>query len=228
MKQLMLGIKEEETIRPEKISNLIAGIEKAYVVIQKHNPDAGDVLIVVYQSPSGSTKMGHFWRGSWFTQDERGVRHEMDEILISSHILAEGADAVMETLLHEAVHSIAKNRGIQDISRQNRWHNNKFRKLAHEVGLTTDKHPTVGCTTGELDSETAPLYVGAVKMIEEVLKVFQDLKTKTPDIKKPRKKLYITADCPCGRSFRMKPAEFNLGRIECIQCGEYFVEILED
>jgi len=228
MEQLTLGIQDEETIKPERISNVIAGIEKAYAVIRQHNPDAGPALIVVYQPPKGTAKLGHFWRGSWFAQDSWGERHEMDEIMISSHILAEGADAVLETLLHEAVHSIAKTRGIKDTSRNNRWHNNKFRKLAHEVGLTTGKHPSFGCSTGELDSETAPLYMGAVKMIEEVLSVFQDLKTVTPDIKKPRKKLYLTAECACGRSLRMKPVQFNSGSITCYSCGEDFIQVSED
>jgi len=54
---------------------------------------------------------------------------------MAGETLAKGARQVLQTMLHEAAHVMAKVRDIQDTSRQGRWHNAKFKDLAVELGL---------------------------------------------------------------------------------------------
>lgn len=51
------------------------------------------------------------------------------EVFVGGEGLARGPADVLATLLHEAAHALAHVRGIQDTSRQGRWHNAQFKAL---------------------------------------------------------------------------------------------------
>ena len=53
--------------------------------------------------------------------------------------LAWGPADVLATFLHEAAHALAQVRGINDTSRQGRWHNARFKSVAEEVGIAVSK-----------------------------------------------------------------------------------------
>jgi hypothetical protein len=59
----------------------------------------------------------------------------LSEVFITADGLAGSATEVLGTLVHEASHAIAFQRGIKDTSRQGRYHNKRFKALAEEVGL---------------------------------------------------------------------------------------------
>jgi hypothetical protein len=58
----------------------------------------------------------------------------LSEVLITADGLAGSATDVMGTLVHEATHAIAFQRGIKDTSRQGRYHNRRFKTIAEEIG----------------------------------------------------------------------------------------------
>jgi hypothetical protein len=68
----------------------------------------------------------------------------VSEVFITDGALARGAVDVFGILLHEAAHMIADSRGINDTSRQGRYHNGRFRAVAEEVGLQGDRDPVAG------------------------------------------------------------------------------------
>ncbi|WP_238487764.1 tyrosine-type recombinase/integrase [Actinoplanes flavus] len=68
-------------------------------------------------------KWGHFASLRW----QHGDR-QLPEVLVSGEGLKRSPAEILVTLLHEAAHGLADVRGIQDTSRQGRWHNKKFGK----------------------------------------------------------------------------------------------------
>jgi len=76
--------------------------------------------------------LGRFWTAAAASRAWAGAVYRVE--VTRAGLLREPA-AVAETLVHEATHALARQRSIQDTSRQGRWHNSKFRALALELGL---------------------------------------------------------------------------------------------
>ena len=57
------------------------------------------------------------------------------EVFITDAILGRGALDTLEVVLHEAAHTVAKQRGVKDTSSDGRYHNARFRHVAEELGL---------------------------------------------------------------------------------------------
>jgi hypothetical protein len=57
------------------------------------------------------------------------------EVCITDDSLADGAEDVLNTQLHEPAHLLANVRGIRDTSSRGRYHNGRFREVARELGL---------------------------------------------------------------------------------------------
>ncbi len=69
----------------------------------------------------------------------------MSEVLITVDGVAGSAVEIFATLLHEAVHAVASERGIKDTSRQGRYHNARFRAIAgSSASRRAATHPSVG------------------------------------------------------------------------------------
>ena len=65
---------------------------------------------------------------------------------------------VLGTLLHEAAHALSAARGIQDTSRQGRYHNKKFKACAEELGISVEHDPRLGWSITTLPAQTATKY----------------------------------------------------------------------
>src|SRR4029450_12326513 len=102
---------------------------------------------------AGQTKWGHFASMRWQRGSDR-----LPEVLVSGDGLARTPGEVLTTLLHEAAHSLADARTIQDTSRQGRWHNKRFAALATELGLDPRMDPRLGWSPCTLPPETAETY----------------------------------------------------------------------
>lgn len=112
-------------------SAVVALLEHVWSRIQEDHSELPDVVIVTGSgiAPGGS-KWGHFRPEGW--KAESGNQHEM---FIAGEALAKGGKQVVQTMLHEAAHTLAKVRGIKDTSRQGRWHSRAFATLAEELGM---------------------------------------------------------------------------------------------
>lgn len=120
-------------------SSVVALLEKVWARIRADHPELPEVVITT--GSGEGTKWGHFRAESWKVRAEEGAavsdagpgrRHEL---FLASEALAKGANQVLQTMLHEAAHTISKVRDVKDTSRQGRWHNAAFRKAAEEMGL---------------------------------------------------------------------------------------------
>ena len=106
--------------------------------IQTHHPEIPAVVIVV-GSGSSSKKASELQYGHYATLRWQHGDTRLPEVLVSGEGLRRTPAEVLTTLLHEATHALADRRGIQDTSRQGRWHNRHFATLAGELGLTATK-----------------------------------------------------------------------------------------
>jgi hypothetical protein len=120
-------------------SSVVALLEKVWARIRTDHPELPEVVITT--GSGEGTKWGHFRPESWKVRAEEGAavtatgpgrRHEL---FLASEALAKGANQVLQTMLHEAGHTLSRVRDIKDTSRQGRWHNAQFRKAAEEMGL---------------------------------------------------------------------------------------------
>lgn len=201
------------------LSNVTTSLERAWAAIRTRFPDVGSAAVVVYL-PQAADRKGHYWRRAWETR----TCENLDEIFVSSAVLGEGADATMHVLVHEAVHSACATCGLQDTSRQGRYHNQVFAERAREMGLVVVPCADVGCTTLALTDEARRWFVHAIEDIWRSLDLWQ--LTREGKTKKPRpRKRYIALVCPtCGRIVRVTRTDAAKGAIVCVPCKDVFVK----
>jgi len=206
------------------LSPIVHVLERAYAAIRVINPDARPAVITVYRHDSGTLR-GYFHESQFISRQaerEDGDPQRWDEIQIDSTILQEPARQVLCTLLHEACHSMATHRGIQDTSRQGRYHNRNFAELAQEVGLTTSTLSGIGVVTPDVADATAQRYATVLQDLAETLTLYQEPKVRAPK-GKGKKSRMVKATCPgCDRIIRASQKTFDAGAIVCQPCATDF------
>ena len=121
-------------------SLLVAALEHTWQTIRTRHPDVPDAVLVVASGAEGKRlNLGHFAPHRW--QVNGADRHE---VLVGGEGLQRGPVDVLGTLLHEAAHGLAQAAGIQDTSRQGRYHNRRYATLARELGLEVTSLQPIG------------------------------------------------------------------------------------
>ncbi|QKW32462.1 hypothetical protein HUT17_04845 (plasmid) [Nocardiopsis flavescens] len=118
-------------------SDIITVLERAWARIRADHPEVPEVTVVTgsgyLAAEPGTITWGHHWAGRW-RHDAYG--RPRAELFIAGELLNDGAAKLLETMLHEAAHALAKVRGIVDTCDEgSRYHNKEFLKLAQELGL---------------------------------------------------------------------------------------------
>jgi hypothetical protein len=142
--------------------------------------------------------------------------------MVSGEGLSRTADQVFTTLLHEATHGLAAVRGIKDTSRQGRWHNKQFAKLAAELGMTTTKDDKLGFSPCELTELTAARYRATITALGEALNAYRHPET-FEGKERTNNNNGVSAECECPRKLRISLTVFEAGPIRCDVCGEAFL-----
>lgn len=104
----------------------------------------------------------------------------MHELFIGGEGLARGGRGVLGTLLHEAAHGAANARGIQDTSRQGRYHNAKFKVIAESFGLTIEHGKGIGWSLTTVPDNTAALYAAEVVQLDAAVTAATKATAKRP------------------------------------------------
>ncbi|MGL5859880.1 MAG: hypothetical protein ACRCY9_01295, partial [Phycicoccus sp.] len=163
----------------------------------------------------------------------------LHELFVGGEGLARGGVELVGTLLHEAAHGIAQTRGIQDTSRQGRYHNSKFREIGEEVGLELTRHEVIGWSLTTVPPATARAYGAQVAVLEAALVVHRvaEHHATTPGPNGPggldgatgdgpgdagRRRGSVAAVCGCPRRIRVAPSVLDAGPITCGVCNELF------
>lgn len=226
------------TVRP-----LVDALERGWAAIRALHPDTPEAVLVIGPGDDNpkALKLGHWSPGRWVVPAE-GRRAE---VLISGESLQWGAAEIFNTLLHEAAHGIAWKRKVQDTSRQGRYHNREYKKIAEEVGLVVKKDPGLGWAITEIPSATVLRYAEAITDLQDAI----DANKKAH--RRGRGAVEVEAEeegesegdggaegdegtkpstlrvCACGRKLRVAPAVYELGLIMCGVCARPFLGVEE-
>ena len=152
------------------------------------------------------------------------------EINIGAGTLARPIEEVTATLLHEMVHCFNYERGIQDRSRGDTYHNRRFKTAAEERGLSVSHHEKYGWSITEPTEQLLEFVInnGLTDILinrNESLMGFRITGTGTHNgtastgvVKTSSSRKYICS-C-CGNSVRATKRV----RIACLDCEEEMLE----
>jgi hypothetical protein len=199
------------------VADLVGALERAWQAIRANHPEIPAAVVVVASgTATGRAKHGHYAAMRWQHGTDR-----LPEVLVSGEGLKRPVSEVLTTLLHEAAHGLAEARGIQDTSRQGRWHNRKFAKLADELGLDTSKDPRIGWSPCTLRDTTAGDYREVLDDLAAALSAYRHPEMAGPGSARKNNNALACA-CACSRRIRVAKAVLDLGPITCTICDTDF------
>jgi hypothetical protein len=199
-------------------SAVVAALEHAWTAICAHHPDVPQVVVILgagSEARRGVFKWGHFAAARWHVG---GANHP--EVLVSGEGLNRGARAVLATLLHEAGHGLADTRGVNDTSRQGRWHNRRFAALAGELGLEVSFDKTTGWSQTSIGERLAGRYTAQLDGLVAALGLWRHTERQHGPAAGSRN--LLACACGCGRRLRVAPATLEQAPILCGACEEPF------
>lgn len=229
---------------------MVAALEAAWSAIQERHREVPAVVVTLGAGsvgvPAGALKLGHFAARRWVTReaDPSGMSATVAELFVGGEGLGQGAESVLTTLLHEAAHGVADVRGIQDTSRQGRYHNRRFKALGEELGLVITQTPPIGWSGTELAPGTAEEYAEELEELALALTAYRHIEGQVPADpnapagpdddrgeagvdgkaggRRPKNGLVLVCGCPKPRKIRASGAVVEVGPILCGVCGSEF------
>ena len=199
-------------------SAVVAAMERAWTAIRAHHPEVPEVIVVLgagSQARRGLFKLGHFAAARWQVADTRRA-----EVLVSGEGLGRGARDVLGTLLHEAAHGLADAREVKDTSRQGRYHNRRYARLAGEVGLDVAHDARTGWSQTTVPDQLALVYADELADLDAALNLWHYAEQQLPAPAGSRN--LLACACPCGRKLRVAKQTLAQAPIWCGACAEPF------
>jgi hypothetical protein len=196
---------------------LIGALEHAWQQIGERHPDLPKVQIIVGQGSGqrGGLLLGQLSPERWQPTARSGEL--VHELLIGGEGLARGPVDVFGTELHEAAHALALTRGIADTSRDGRYHNQRYRKLARELGLNVERDVQLGWSITSLPPQTRARYQSAIAAIADAITRYR-----LPEPPATAGRNLTVALCACPRRIRVAPGVLRAGQITCEICQHPF------
>jgi hypothetical protein len=211
---------DDQAAREAAASAVVAALERTWAAIRAHHPDLPEAVLILgpgSEARRGLRELGHFAAGRWHVQDAKANRHE---VLVAGEGLRRGPVDVLDTLLHEAAHGLAHARKIKDTSRQGRWHNQRYAKLAREVGLEVTADATTGLSQTHLTQQAAARYAEQLRDLEAALGLWRHAEP-TRDREAGSRSL-LACSCECGRKLRVARSTLEQAPILCGACRKPF------
>ena len=204
------------TIGDGAASVLVAALEHAWQRIRSRHPEVPEAVLVVASGAEGKRlNLGHFAPHRW--QVNGADRHE---VLVGGEGLHRGPTEVLGTLLHEAAHGLAQARGVQDTSRQGRYHNRRYAALAGELGLEVASVPPIGWSATTVPEQTAAAYASQLEDLAAALILWRRHDHRSNP--GPRSRNLLAASCGCGRRIRVAKTTLVEAPILCGACAQPF------
>jgi DnaJ domain len=199
------------------ISRLLAVLEDAWQSSRQRHPQIPPVVIIVASGGNGRQRAyGHHAPHRWHAA---GTDHT--EIMISGEGLARDAASVLGTLLHEAAHALAAARGIQDTSRQGRYHNQKYKTCAEELGITVEHDSRIGWSLTTVPEATARRYAVQIAALAEAMTLWRHAEQQTARGGNGGRSTNLPAACcPCGRLIRIAASTLAAAPVICRVRGQ--------
>jgi hypothetical protein len=201
-------------------SVVVAALERTWAAIRAHHPELPAAVVILgagSEARKGLRELGHFAAGRWHLHAAKANRHE---VLVAGEGLRRGPSDVLDTLLHEAAHGLAHARNVKDTSRQGRWHNQRYAKLAREVGLEVTADPKTGLSQTHLTDQATTRYAKQLRDLEAALGLWRHAEP-TRDRQVGSRSL-LACSCACGRKLRVGRSTLEQAPILCGACQQPF------
>lgn len=161
--------------RPTYGSGVVRALENAWHFLMSLHSELPDMVIVTGSGmDSVGGKWGHFRANGWNVRTETGeAKVKIDEMFMAGETLSQGGRKAMNTMTHEAAHVLAAVRGVQDTSRQHRWHNKEFLKIARELGMEYKQaaaSKSIGYSGVTLTEETVAAYEAIIEELDRAIR----------------------------------------------------------
>lgn len=214
---------------PRAGSITIAAIERVWEAIQSRFPEVPNVVVISgggLDARKNLIKWGHFHADQWDTAGGRA-----HELLVSGECLSRDPRYILETILHEAAHAVAHERGVKDTSRRGRYHNKRFVAIARELGLVWPEDQAPDAGTGysnvKLTDEAAETWADALAALDEGRAAWRSIVTDEVVAEAPRRKSTNRrpkAVCGCSdeRPIWLSWRVLEARTVACTTCGEVY------
>jgi hypothetical protein len=201
------------TISPDGAASLlVAALEHTWQTIRIRHPELPQAVLVVASGAEGKRlNLGHFAPHRW--QVKGADRHE---VLVGGEGLQRGPLEVLGTLLHEAAHGLAQASGVQDTSRQGRYHNRRYATLARELGLEVASVQPIGWSATTVPEHIAAAYAGPLQELQAALVLWRSHEHRSGAGPRSRNLR------GCGRRIRVAKATLAEAPILCSRCSQPF------
>lgn len=201
------------------VSRLLAVLEDAWQAIRRHHPQIPPVVIIIASGGNGRQRAyGHHAPQRW-----HAAGTDRTEIMISGEGLTRDAASVLGTLLHEAAHALAAARNIRDTSRQGRYHNQKYKTCAEELGITVEHDQRIGWSITTVPEATARRYAVQIAALTEAMTLWRHAEQQTTrGSNGGRSTNLLAACCPCGRLIRIAASTLAAAPVICAACDGKF------
>lgn len=237
-----------DTITIERAGSLIvAAVEQTWSSIQQRHPDVPGVVVTfgagTIGTAPGTVRLGHFAPARW-AADATATETPMHELFIGGEGLARGPVSLIGTLLHEAAHALAHARGIQDTSRQGRYHNRRFKTLAEELGIDVAQIGAIGWSDTAVPDTAVESYAQEIIELTQAIRAYRraeggviitggngsgedgdghDESDEEREAKKRRNGVAVICQCDRPRRIRVAWSVWEAGPITCGVCdGEFY------
>ncbi|MFD4234295.1 hypothetical protein [Streptomyces sp. NPDC058542] len=198
---------------------LLQALDGLWEQLRSDHPDLPPVRMAVVPTPPPSKHLAERWH-----RDGEVVTG----LVISADTMREGADDVLEAVLHEAAHLLNWVRGKPDTSRRGTYHNKDFLAAAEEVGL--EQPPGLAANPNgrgyepPLSDETRAAYADHVTALEAAIPHVLPHLTIPGASSKVRapNRLTLQCGCPTPRKLQVARTTSELGAITCGICKKDF------
>ena len=203
--------------RSQAASPILKVLEETWLEIRRWHPDIPPAVIIIASGTGGRhPRWGHHAPGRWTVAGQQYA-----EVMISGEGLRRSPREVLATLLHEAAHALAHERGIKDTSRQGRYHNKQFKNCAEELALTVTHDDRNGWAATTLTPAAERAYARQLDALTQAMTLWRHGETTTGTATRRNTNL-IAAICLCGRSIRLAASTLAEAPIICQACDGKF------
>lgn len=204
-------------------SLIVAAVEQTWAAIQHRHREVPGVVVTfgagTIGTAPGTVRLGHFAPARWAT-DAAATETPVHKLFIGGEGLARGP----VNLLHEAAHALAHARGIQDTSRQGRYHNTRYKAVAEELGITVAQVGAIGWSDTTVPTTTSESYAAEVADLGQAIRAYRRAEGGR-EARKRRNGVALLCGCqPVARRIRLALSVAETGPITCGVCGHDFTD----
>jgi len=197
---------------------IIQALDRTWSAIRERHPELPSAVAQLVGAP----ERGHLvWVGGarWSDAEDAGA---VPELAVSSDLLARSAEEILAEILHAAAHAIGDARGVATLSRQGRYHSERFAEVARGVGLAPERDERQGWAATSLAVGTSVTYATELLELRELVQTLPRRQAEPSGRRSSNNGLVLVCACDQPRRIRAAASVADRGAITCGLCEQPF------